>query len=280
MAEHAEKLSGDRMPVLARRTMFDGATVLGLAGGLLLVVLAIGLGGSASAFFNIPGLLIVVGGTFAVTTVCFTMSDVARTIAVIGSTFMSRERDPQDVSYTMLEVSDYCRKHGVLRLQGQPLQRFVKEPLLFKALSMLVEGVPEKDIADILNEDLAATTARVQRSANVLRKAAEISPAMGLIGTLIGLVQMLGNLSDPSVIGPAMAVALLTTFYGVVLANMVFNPLAAKLERNAAEEHLIGYIYTLGTLSIIRKDPPRRLEMLLNSALPPESKVRFAGERD
>lgn len=280
MAEHAEKLSGDRMPVLARRTMFDGATVLGLAGGLLLVVLAIGLGGSASAFFNIPGLLIVVGGTFAVTTVCFTMSDVARTIAVIGSTFMSRERDPQDVSYTMLEVSDYCRKHGVLRLQGQPLQRFVKEPLLFKSLSMLVEGVPEKDIADILNEDLAATTARVQRSANVLRKAAEISPAMGLIGTLIGLVQMLGNLSDPSVIGPAMAVALLTTFYGVVLANMVFNPLAAKLERNAAEEHLIGYIYTLGTLSIIRKDPPRRLEMLLNSALPPESKVRFAGERD
>ncbi len=280
MAEHVEKLTGDRLPRLARRTMFDGATVLGLAGGLLLVVAAIGLGGSAAAFFNIPGLLIVVGGTVAVTTVCFTMTDVARTIAVIGSTFIARERDPQDVAYTMLELSDFSRKHGVLRLQGQPLQRFVKEPLLFKALSMLVEGLPEKDIADILNEDLAGTTARVQRSANVLRKAAEISPAMGLIGTLIGLVQMLGNLSDPSVIGPAMAVALLTTFYGVVLANMVFNPLAAKLERNAAEEHLIGYIYTLGTLSIIRKDAPRRLEMLLNSALPPESKVRFAGERD
>lgn len=275
MAEQVEKLSA-----LPRRIMFDGATVIGLAGGLVLVAIAIALGGSAGAFFNIPGLLIVVGGTVAVTTVCFTMTDVARTIAIIGSTFLARERDPQDVAYTMLEVSDYCRKHGVLRLQGQPLQRFVKEPLLFKALSMLVEGLPEKDISDILNEDLAATTARVQRSANVLRKAAEISPAMGLIGTLIGLVQMLGNLSDPSVIGPAMAVALLTTFYGVVLANMVFNPLAAKLERNAAEEHLIGYIYTLSTLSIIRKDAPRRLEMLLNSALPPESKVRFAGERD
>lgn len=275
MAEQVEKLTA-----LPRRTMFDGATVLGLAGGLVLVAIAIVLGGSAGAFFNIPGLLIVVGGTVAVTTVCFTMADVARTIAVIGSTFLARDRDPQDVAYTMLEVSDYCRKHGVLRLQGQPLQRFAKEPLLFKALSMLVEGLPEKDISDILNEDLAATTARVQRSANVLRKAAEISPAMGLIGTLIGLVQMLGNLSDPSVIGPAMAVALLTTFYGVVLANMVFNPLAAKLERNAAEEHLIGYIYTLGTLSIIRKDAPRRLEMLLNSALPPESKVRFTGERD
>lgn len=280
MAEHVEKLPADKMPLLARRTMFDGATVLGLAGGLLLVAAAIAMGGSATAFFNVPGLLIVVGGTMAVTTVCFTLSDVTRTVAVIGSTFMARERDPQDTAYTMLDLSDYCRKHGVLRLQGQPLQRFVREPLLFKALSMLVEGVPEKDMADILNEDLAATTARVQRSANVLRKAAEISPAMGLIGTLIGLVQMLGNLSDPSVIGPAMAVALLTTFYGVVLANMVFNPLAAKLERNAAEEHLIGYIYTLGTLSIIRKDPPRRLEMLLNSALPPESKVRFAGERD
>lgn len=280
MAEHAEKLNADKMTgghlnVMGRRTMFDGATILGLAGGLVLVAIAISLGGSAGAFINIPGLMIVVGGTMAVTTVCFTMSDVGRTVTVLGSTFVARDRDPQDVAYTMLDLSDYCRKHGVLRLQGQPLQRFMREPLLFKALSMLVEGVPEKDVAEILNEDLAATTARVQRSANVLRKAAEIAPAMGLIGTLIGLVQMLGNLTDPAVIGPAMAVALLTTFYGVVLANMVFNPLAAKLERNAAAEHMIGYIYTLGTLSILRKEAPRRLEMLLNSALPPESKVRF-----
>jgi chemotaxis protein MotA len=258
-----------------RRTLFDGATVFGLLGGLALVVAAILLGGSAGAFLNFPGLLIVIGGTIAVTAVSFTLGDMVRTFAVLGSTVFYRERDPQDVAYTMLELSDYSRKHGVLRLQGEPLQRFAKEPFLHKALIMLIEGVPEKDIGDILGEDLAASSARIQRSANVLRKAAELSPAMGLIGTLIGLVQMLRNLDNPGVIGPSMAVALLTTFYGVLLANMVFNPLASKLERNAADEHLINYLHTLGILSIARNDNPRRLEMLLNSALPPESRVRF-----
>ncbi len=258
-----------------RRTMFDGATVFGLAGGLLLVFVAILFGGSIGAFFNFPGLLIVVGGTLAVTAVSFNIGDLLRTLGVLGGTVFYRERDPQDVSYTMLELSDFARHQGVLRLQGEPLDRFSKEPFLHKALIMLIEGVPEKDIGDILGEDLAASSARLQRSANVLRKAAELSPAMGLIGTLIGLVQMLRNLDNPGVIGPSMAVALLTTFYGVLLANMVFNPLASKLERNAADEHLINYLYTLGILSIARNDNPRRLEMLLNSALPPESKVRF-----
>ena len=269
MAEQAE------ITATPRRTLFDGATVFGLAGGLVLVFLAILFGGSIGAFFNIPGLLIVVGGTLAVTAVSFNMGDLVHTIRVLGSTVFYRERDPQDVAYTMLELSDFARHQGVLRLQGELLDRFHKEPFLHKSLVMLIEGLPEKDIGDILGEDLAASSARVQRSANVLRKAAELSPAMGLIGTLIGLVQMLRNLDNPGVIGPSMAVALLTTFYGVLLANMVFNPLASKLERNAADEHLINYLYTLGILSIARNDNPRRLEMLLNSALPPESKVRF-----
>ena len=238
-------------------------------------MVAIALGGSASAFLNFPGLLIVIGGTLAVTTMSFTVADVGRTFAVLRSTVFYRERDPQDGAYTMLELADFCRKQGVLRLQGEPLHKFGREPFLHKALTMLVDGLPEKDIADILGEDLSAGAARVQRSANVLRKAAEVSPAMGLIGTLIGLVHMLGNLGDPKAIGPAMAVALLTTFYGVLCANMVFNPLASKLERNAAEEHLINYLYTLGVLAIARKDNPRRLEMLLNSALPPDGKVHF-----
>ena len=269
MAEQAE------LTATPRRTLFDGATVFGLLGGLVLVIAAIAIGGSASAFLNFPGLLIVLGGTLAVTTMSFTLADVLHTFASLGSTVFYRERDPRDVAYTMLELADFCRKQGVLRLAGEPLQKFAREIFLHKALTMLVESLSEKDITDILSEDMSSASARVQRSANVLRKAAEVSPAMGLIGTLIGLVQMLGNLSNPSVIGPAMAVALLTTFYGVLSANMIFNPLASKLERNAAEEHLINYLYTLGVMAIARKDNPRRLEMLLNSALPPERKVRF-----
>ncbi len=269
MSEQAE------LAAAPRRTLFDGATVFGLGGAIGLVAAAIVLGGSASAFVNLPGLLIVVGGTFAVTTVSFTAGDVGRTFGVLGSTVFYRERDSRDAAYAMLELADYCRKHGVLRLAGAPLDKFAREPFLHKALGMLIEGLPEKDINDILSEDMAAASQRIQRSAGVLRKAAEISPAMGLIGTLIGLVQMLGNLDDPTVIGPAMAVALITTFYGVLLANVVFNPLASKLERNAADEQMIHYLYAVGALSISRKDNPRRLEMLLNSALPPEGKVRF-----
>ncbi len=97
---------------------------------------------------------------------------------------------------------------------------------------------------------------------------------MGLIGTLVGLVQMLGNLSNPGAIGPSMALALLTTLYGAMLANMVFSPLAAKLERNSIEERLINELYLIGALSIGRHENPRRLEMLLNAILPPSQRVR------
>src|SRR5262249_13051988 len=155
-----------------------------------LIAAAIVAGGSPGAFFNLPGLLIVVGGTLAVTTVSFNLGDVVRTFAVLGGTVFYRERDPQDAAYSMLELADFPRKHGILRLSGQALEKFARESFLYKALTMLIEGVPEKDINDILSEDISAAAGRVQRSAGVLRKAAEVSPAMGLIGTLIGLVQM------------------------------------------------------------------------------------------
>lgn len=258
-----------------RRTIVDGATLLGLGAAFALIVAAMVLGGAADFFFNAPAILIVVGGTLAVTTVCFSFTDITRTAGILGTTVMYRERDARDIAYTMIELADYCRNNGALKLQGAPLLRFSSEPFLHKGLSLVIDGLSDRDMIDILNQDLASSTQRQMRAASVLRKAAEIAPAMGLIGTLIGLVQMLGRLQDPDVIGPAMAVALLTTFYGAVLATMVFNPLASKLERNATEEHVVHNLYLLGVLSIGRKENPRRLEMQLNSALPPESRVKY-----
>ncbi len=121
----------------------------------------------------------------------------------------------------------------------------------------------------MLGTEIEATSERLTRSANVLRRAAEVAPAMGLIGTLVGLVQMLANLKDPNAIGPAMAVALLTTFYGAVLAYMVFAPVAAKVDRNAADERQIQQIYMVAASSIARQENPRQLETLLNTVLPP-----------
>ncbi|MDP6174967.1 MAG: MotA/TolQ/ExbB proton channel family protein, partial [Rhodospirillales bacterium] len=142
-------------------------------------------------------------------------------------------------------------------------------------ISMIVDGTPTGEVETIMRRDMQATLQRHRRSAAVLRRAAEFSPAMGLIGTLIGLVQMLGNLDDPTTIGPSMAIALLTTFYGAVLANMVFIPLASKLERNSAHEEMVSGVYLTGTISIGRQENPRRLEMLLNSIMPPAQRIQF-----
>lgn len=125
-----------------------------------------------------------------------------------------------------------ARKKGVLALQNV-VGSMQNEPFLHKGMLMVVDGTPGEEVESIMRRDLQATIQRHAKSTSVLRKMGEFAPAMGLIGTLIGLVQMLGNLDDPSTIGPSMAVALLTTFYGAVLANMVFLPLAAKLERNS-----------------------------------------------
>ncbi len=256
--------------------MWNGTdTFVTTGSAFALIIAAMVLGGAADFFFNLPTALIVIGGTVAVTTMCFSFTDIGHTMATIGSTVLYRERDARDTAYTMLELADFCRRNGALKLQGAPLLRFAKEPFLHKGLSLVIDGMSEKDMTEILEQDLASTTQRHMRAASVLRKAAEIAPAMGLIGTLIGLVQMLGRLQDPDVIGPAMAVALLTTFYGAILATMVFNPLASKLERNATEEHVIHNLFMIGVVSIARKDNPRRLEMQLNSALPPESKVQY-----
>ncbi|MFL2770249.1 MAG: motility protein A [Rhodospirillaceae bacterium] len=260
---------------MPRRTIVDGATLLGLSAAFTLILLAMILGGAANFFFNLPAVLIVVGGTLAVTTICFSFSDIASTISVLKTTVMYRERDTRDIAYTMVELADYCRSNGALKLQGTPLLRFSSEPFLHKGLSLVIDGLGDHDVMEILNQDLSSSTQRQLRASSVLRKAAEIAPAMGLIGTLIGLVQMLGQLQNPDAIGPAMAVALLTTFYGAILSTIVFNPVASKLERNATEEHVVHNLYLLGVVSIARKDNPRRLEMQLNSALPPESRVKY-----
>jgi chemotaxis protein MotA len=272
MAEQIDITAG------ARRNKFDNATVFGLAGAALFIITAITVGGGAAAFFDLPSALIVIGGTLAVTMVCFSLSDIFKTALALRDTVISRERDFPDAAYTMLELSDFVRRNGILKLQGAPLARFAREPFLHRGLKLLIDGITEKDIGDILREDINASRERYVRAVAVLRRAAEIAPAMGLIGTLIGLVQMLGNLGDPKVIGPAMAVALLTTFYGAVLANMVLNPLATKLERNIGEESLVQQLFMTGILGIARKDNVRRLEIVLNSMLPADAKVQYVDQ--
>jgi len=265
---------GGNIKVGRTKSSMDVATIIGLVSGFGLITAAIILGGDPLSFVNPPSILIVIGGTFAVTSMCFSVSDMARSAKVIGKTFFYASRDPSDAAIQVLQVAELARRQGVLSLQNV-LDSMRAEPFLHKGMLMVVDGTPGEEVEAIMRRDLTATVQRHHKGANILRKAAEFAPAMGLIGTLIGLVQMLGHLDDPATIGPAMAVALLTTFYGAVLANMVFSPMASKLERNSTEEAMVNTVYMMGAASIGRQENPRRLEMLLNSILPPGKRIQY-----
>ncbi|RKQ73826.1 motility protein A [Oceanibaculum indicum] len=254
------------------RMVVDFATILGLVGGFGMIFAAMSISGSSAAFLDIPSVLIVLGGTFAVTLVCYSLRDALRAHEVIGNVLLRPARNAQSAAVWMLHLSEIARAKGVLALESG-LSEMQREPFLHKAVQMVVDGSPAEEVERIMRQEMAATAMRQTQTAGMLRKAAEVAPAMGLIGTLVGLVQMLGRLSDPSSIGPAMAVALLTTFYGAVLAYMVFAPLASKLERNMGEDQMVSQIYLIGAASIARQEHPRRTEMQINTVLPPAQRI-------
>ena len=253
-------------------TSVDFATLGGVLGAFAMIVTAMALGGSPGAFVDVPALLIVIGGSFLVTSVSFSAVEVVRAQGVMLKAVLYNAQDPAAAADQVLLLAKQARRHGVLSLQ-RLLQNLEDHPFLYRALRLAVDGTPADQMEQVLHTEVQAMTARHTRAAGVLRRAGEVCPAMGLIGTLIGLVQMLGNLEDPESIGPAMAVALLTTFYGAILANMVFLPLAGKLERNSGVEALVRQLYALGAVSIARQENPRRLEILLNTLLPPDQRV-------
>lgn len=255
-----------------RNRRFDPATLLGLFAAFGLVALAMAFGGSPKSFIDVPAILIVVGGTVGVTTISFSIGDVVRTQSLVAQTILRTVPDPARVARKMLALSELAHKRGELAIENA-VNDEIGNPFGRRALQMVVDGEPTDEIEKVLKREIEEMSQRHFNGAGVLRKAAETAPAMGLIGTLIGLVQMLGNLNDPSAIGPNMAVALLTTFYGAVLSSMLFAPLASKLERNSGEEALTANVYMFAATSISRKENPRRLETLLNALLPPASRI-------
>lgn len=250
------------------------SSLIGLLSGFVLIFIATLIGGTPAAFVNSAGILVVILGTFAVTAISFTWAELADTPRSMWSILFQSHADPADAAYTVIQLAERARRDGVLELE-KVLPALDNEPFLTKAVELVIDGSTAEEVEQILQREAGAVSGRHLRSIDVLRRAGEVSPAMGLIGTLIGLVQMLGNLDDPTTIGPAMAVALLTTFYGAILAHMVFIPLAAKAERNSTDESLLNSVYTLGLTSISRQENPRRLEMLINTVLPPAKKVAY-----
>ncbi len=254
--------------------VIDLATLFGLAASFALIVGAIALSGSLASFVNAPGILIVFGGTLCVILISFSGRELIHAQQVILKTVIRRPGDLTASATRLLEISERTRTAKLEGLKAS-LPNPADEPFLTQALNLVMDGTKPEEIERLLTQDLEAQRSRHAKSVAILRRAAEVAPAMGLIGTLVGLVQMLSSLNDPSRIGPAMAVALLTTFYGAVLANLVFAPLATKLERNSDEELMLNTLQAMGAVSIARKENPRRLEIQLNTILPPTKRLDY-----
>ncbi len=250
----------------------DLGTLLGILGSFGLILGGILLGGSLGAFIDIPSLVIVVGGTLAVTFVMFPLKTVFASIRVVLNAFFSRPKDPRELINKIVELANTARKDSLVALEKAE----ISDPFLKKGVLLVADGTEEDLVRSVLETDMNFTKQRHRRGQGIFKNMGSMSPAFGMIGTLIGLVKMLRTLDDPSSIGPAMAVALLTTFYGVVLANVVFIPISKKLEERSSEELLYREIVSEGVISILNGENPRIVQDKLEAFLSPE--MRGEGE--
>lgn len=260
--------------VPAARNALDFVTILGLALSFALIIAAIAFGQSNANFFNIPSVLIVVFGTITATCISYTADELKQSIGIIATSVFRPIRNFSALAKSMIDLAVIARKGGILQLASFEKQT-KKEPFLGYAMGLVVDGYSVQDITRILQQDIDAEEERTKRAASILRRASEVAPAMGLIGTLVGLVQMLAELENPEAIGPAMAVALLTTFYGAILGTIVMAPLAAKLEKNADDEVTAKTMTLKTALSMLKQENPRNLELIINSLLSPSQRIIY-----
>ena len=257
-----------RLDIPQVRNQIDLVTIVGLILTILLIAMAIMLGNSDASFFDLPSVLIVILGTMTATCVSFTTDELKKSLPVLGSVINRPVLQRRDFAKSLMDLAAIARKRGVLALARYDTETR-KNPFLQKAVQMIVDGYGPEDVHRVLQHEIDAGYEHNRRAAGIFRRASEIAPAMGLIGTLVGLVQMLANLEDPEVIGPAMAVALLTTFYGVIIGPIILAPLATKVDKFAADEAALRSMILKTVISIVRQENPRNLEMLINSELPP-----------
>lgn len=242
----------------------DLATLIGLVGACVVVATAILLGGSVTAFIDTPSLVLVVGGTLLVTLMKFSFKQFLNATKVAIKAFIYRVPDPELLIDKSVELANRARSNGLLALE----EADVPDEFFKKALNLVVDGHDPEVVGDILRKDLDLTLKRHRDGQAIFKAIGDAAPAMGMIGTLIGLVQMLGSMSDPKQIAPAMAIALLTTLYGAMIANLIAIPIADKLALRSTEERLARSLIIDAVMSIQDGRHPRVLHDILKNYLP------------
>ncbi|MEA1949361.1 MAG: MotA/TolQ/ExbB proton channel family protein [Thermodesulfobacteriota bacterium] len=245
----------------------DIATILGILSATGLVLGAIFMGSGLNVFINIPALCIVVGGTIGVTLIAYPLKDFLSVIKVVQKAIFTKNISATELISKFTNFANKTRKEGILALESEIKE--VRDEFLKKGVQLSIDGLEPQQIQNILDTEIDFVRDRHKLGADIFTSMGTFAPAMGMIGTLIGLVQMLQSMDDPSTIGPAMAVALLTTFYGSLMANICCMPIAGKLKTRSKEEMLTKEMTIQGIISLSNGDNPRILEQKLLAFLPP-----------
>ncbi len=226
-------------------------------------------------FWDTPSIILVVGGSFFITLLSCRLERFLSLAKIIKNAFFAGGAKPQELIGQLVKLSDAARREGILSLQNTITE--LKDPFLANGLQMVVDGTDAETIKQVLDMELDAIDQRHGEGKSVLDLMGKYAPAFGMMGTLVGLVIMLANMDDVSTIGTGMAIALLTTLYGAMIANIICLPLADKLNAKHEEEMLSLDIAKAGILGLQAGDNPRILEMKLAVFLPPRLRSSIEG---
>ena len=248
----------------------DLGTLLGMIGGTAVVLAAIFLGGNFGSFIDVPSAFIVLGGGTMATLIRFNLSEVFGALMMgVSVTFGGSKVSARELIDQISELARIARKEGLMGLEKVE----IKDEFLKKGIQLCVDGLEADFIKNSLTCERDLYIERLEEGGRFFKVLGDAAPAFGMIGTLVGLVQMLSNMSDPSAIGPAMAVALLTTLYGALVSNLIAIPISEKMAAKLAIEELNRSIAIEGALHIQNKTNPDIMVEFLNAYLPEKQRV-------
>jgi len=253
--------------------MLDRSTLIGFIGGFGLVGIAITTQGSLVAFASLSSLLIVLGGVIAATMVNFSWENISDSFQTIASMMRAKAVDLRTDVELMNLFARRARRGGLIPLDNDV--QYIEDGFLQNGMQLAIDGVTKDNLEMILDDQIKSIERRVEISINVLYSMASYAPAFGMIGTVIGMILMLQNISDPETLGAGLSVALLTTLYGTIFANMVFNPLAGKLEYLSEMDINRKQMFRIAIMSIVEGENPRLMEKKMLNFVDPRSRAEY-----
>jgi chemotaxis protein MotA len=246
----------------------DKSTVGGLAMGVALLLLSVVIapGASFGSFIDYPSAAVVLGGAFAATCIAFPLRTILQIPKIIKKVFMPNQQEIAPIIGQLIEFAELARRDGILALENKTAD--IQDPFILLGIQMAVDGTEAELMEDILRSEMTAISNRHKTGKTTMDTVGRYAPAFGMIGTLMGLIIMLGNMDDPEAIGPGMAVALITTLYGAIVSNLFCLPFADKLAFYSKRELEVREVIVRGLLAIQEGDNPRMLEQKLKTMLP------------